>query len=303
MSDFMSGLMFHESMNKKYLIILTLLSGIFLTACDSGSSSSGEDVSSSDLIGSWYYSENESAAPEEQVHIVLTFLDENAYVIANDEADEDTAGSDGFEIGTYTLSETGVFEAKALVDTNGEWGFSHPCSGEIFQFEMDDNILKLTADGEVGEGCSGGGANDVIELNRVSSSEVPLIGSWLLDIDLEKNEFALVTFLDNGSYMHVENKTSDEAGEPGIERGELEFTGESGEVQFTALTDTNNQWGFSHPCGIRGSNSVGDVNCGIDNAPVVQTLEVDGDTLTYINGADTITNGEVEDPVDLQRVK
>lgn len=46
-----------------------------------------------------------------------------------------------------------------------------------------------------------------------------------------------------------------------------------------------------------------DLTCGPDGAEIVQTLEVDGDTLTFVSEADTIANGGEQQPVVFTRAQ
>ncbi len=304
--------MLKSTLSKNYLAVLVLFgaSALLLACGSSGGSSDKNKFDTSKLIGSWYYSEKESDNPEEQYHIVLTFLDDKTYVIANDEDDEDGAGEDGFEAGTYTVDKNGVFKTQARVDNNGEWGFSHPCDNETVKLEVinNGNTLKVTADGGVGDGCTGDGGSESFELSRVTSSSNALIGSWLLgEVGFkDADEFALATFLNDGTYMLINKEAGSD--DSGIERGTFEPNPENNEVLFTVITDTNGEAGFSHPCSVLNEEHdheypAGALNCGPEGTDIEQTLEVDGDTLTFISEADTIANDDEEQPVVLKRVK
>ncbi|HEX7026916.1 MAG TPA: hypothetical protein VF268_06715, partial [Gammaproteobacteria bacterium] len=207
--------------------------------------SSLDDVQAS-LIGSWGFRETVDG---EEYFIVLTFLDQQNFVLANDESDSDPNGQDGFELGGYTWNvRSGAFVPSVRVDTNGEWGLSHPCEGETFTLELRGDTLLVGAEGEVGEDCdAAAGEDSAIEFTRVTSDSNSLVGGWFIDSGLE-DEFALVTFSESNGYMMVQNSSEDlDAGQPGIERGTYEHNSSTGAVVFDTLTDTNNQWGFSHP--------------------------------------------------------
>jgi uncharacterized delta-60 repeat protein len=58
---------------------------------------------------------------------VAIFLSNGVYFIADDGVPELNDGGPGIERGTYTWNAaTGAFTATTLVDTNGQWGLSHP---------------------------------------------------------------------------------------------------------------------------------------------------------------------------------
>ena len=256
------------------------------------------------LIGSWYYRDESNPNPTKQFHIVLSFLDNNRYVIANDEDDDDDVGSDGFEHGSYTWNQrTQLLEIAVANDTNGEWGFSHPCEGEVFNVEVRGDRLLLWADTAVGESCDDGNNEGPvkIEFQRIKSPTNPLAGSWLIE-DAEEPLLALVTFTEDGHYLMLQDSPDDDAGQSGIERGTYTYNAETHEVVFTTITDTNGQWGFSHPCAVLDTNGTqwqgkNDLSCGPDGRNIIQTIARTGNTLTFISEADTINNGGEPEPV------
>ena len=254
------------------------------------------------LIGTWLYRDTSAPNSSEHVYIALTFLDHQTYVIVNDESDGDASGEDGFEIGQYIWNlRTGIFTANTAVDTNGEWGLSHPCDGEIFTLELRGDSLLVGADTEVGSACDeGGDEGATIEFVRVTSETNHFVGSWLVDFGVE-NEFAMLTLTTDGTYMMMQNSASTENGLAGIERGTYSRNVDTSDTLFTTLTDTNGQWGFSHPCAILDVEGSNNLACGEGGSNIVQTLDVLGGTLTFISEADTIAAGEIE-PVVFDRV-
>lgn len=223
----------------------------------------------------------------------------------NDEDDEDTAGTDGYELGEFAWNiRTEVFEATAISeDQNGEWGLSHPCDeNEILTVKIVGDEMFVGAEGEVGSNCDetdDDGA--LITFNRVTSETNALVGSWLIEIE-EDDSFAMLTFIDDNNYMMVQTSTADDAGEPGMERGTYTYDAETKAVVFTVITDTNGQWGLSHPCAVLVDDS-SELNCGPEGRDIIQTLEVDGDTLTLVSEADTINNQGTEEPVVFTRAQ
>jgi len=81
----------------------------------------------SPIVGAWFA--GNAALPDRSA--VLVFLEDGTYFFAQDgdssAATGDPNGHDGMERGTYTWnSSTGAFTATPIVDTNGQWGLSHP---------------------------------------------------------------------------------------------------------------------------------------------------------------------------------
>ncbi len=81
---------------------------------------SSKSTQVNNLVGSWGFigGANDTG--------IITFLDATNYTMVQD-GTPDAAGQDGMEIGTYTWdSSTGAFTVNVIIDTNGEWGLSHP---------------------------------------------------------------------------------------------------------------------------------------------------------------------------------
>ena len=97
------------------------------------------------IVGAW----GEGTVQDNSV--VAVFLPNGYYFMAQDGDSTpagDPSGHDGMEWGTYTWNPaTGAFTATALVDTNGEWGFSHPEGPQTFTITED----LLTLVGNSGE--------------------------------------------------------------------------------------------------------------------------------------------------------
>jgi len=74
---------------------------------------------------------------------VVTFFANGTYLLASDGPSGDPFGHDGIERGTYTWNPaTGAFTATAIVDTNGEWGLSHPQGS--FTVTVNGNALTIS---------------------------------------------------------------------------------------------------------------------------------------------------------------
>lgn len=254
------------------------------------------------LIGSWYYQDVTDPDVDRQYHIGLTFLDENRYIIINDEDElEDENGQDGFESGSYSWNlRTGVAEFTVEVDTNGEWGFSHPChQDEVIVLEPRGDTLYLHAEGAPGETCDeGDGEIERIAFQRVQSDSDPLVGSWLIE---QGGDFVMVTLTADGYYMIAENAAPQAFGQPGIERGTYTYDTETEVVLFVTQTNTNGQWGFSHSCAVADLIDLNNLACGPEGRDIVETFTLEGDSLTFVSEIDTILEGE-EQPTTFTRV-
>jgi len=192
--------------------------------------------------------------------ILLTFLSNGTYV-HSESGPADTAGQTGMERGTYTWNaSTGAFASTCpSVDTNGEWGLSHEipgtCSGTTATVTVSGNTLRLQVD------------DDVLDLTRVIDALNPIVGAWWFD---EGSSRTLVTFLPSGTYVHVEDGTSDPNGQNGSERGTYTWNAGTGAFATTCpVTDTNGEWGLSH-----GTPGVCSGSSG--------TVSVSGNTLTMV---------------------
>ncbi|AOS44526.1 hypothetical protein Verru16b_01588 [Lacunisphaera limnophila] len=80
---------------------------------------------SSAIVGAWAF--GNTATPTAAGTGVLVFLDNGIYFHAESENVADAAnGTNGMERGTYTWNPTtDAFSAATLVNSNGQWGFSH----------------------------------------------------------------------------------------------------------------------------------------------------------------------------------
>jgi hypothetical protein len=97
---------------------------------------------SSPIVGTWVV--GNTAVPDSST--VITFFANGTYLLGSDGPSGDPLGQDGMERGTYTWnSGTGAFSATTLVDTNGQWGLSHP-QGSV-TVAISGNTLTLTDGG------------------------------------------------------------------------------------------------------------------------------------------------------------
>lgn len=77
------------------------------------------------LVGAWYFQITEEVIGTSTV--VVTFLDDTHYMVAEHADQGDEYGQSGVEHGTYSIDATTdvLSVGELFTDTNGEWGFSH----------------------------------------------------------------------------------------------------------------------------------------------------------------------------------
>lgn len=95
-------------------------------------------ISPGSLVGGWFMGN----AGVDDSSAVVVFLDNGTYYLAQDgdnlPPDGDPNGYDGVERGTWTWdSIVGAFSATTIIDTNGQWGLSHPLSPMTTQLSPD----------------------------------------------------------------------------------------------------------------------------------------------------------------------
>jgi len=178
-----------------------------------------------EIIGSWG-----GQSPDGTV--VITFLDDSNFVFSQ-EGTTDFDGHSGIEIGTYMWDPiTGDFAATITrVDTNGEWGVSHPSPSNII---VSDNTMSVTYPGEAPS-----------EINRIVRSPGTLVGGWG---GQSPDDTVVITFIDGSNFVFSQEGTVDEDGQSGIEVGTYIWDSATGNFAATITrADTNGEWGFSHP--------------------------------------------------------
>ncbi|WP_027328219.1 hypothetical protein [Marinimicrobium agarilyticum] len=265
------------------------------------------DQARTSILGSWYYVDTSTENVEDQFVIVLTVMADGRVALFNDENEPET---DGFEVGHYDWNiNTGRFTVTDVRDYNDDIGLagSSCASEEDSLYTIDiakgasvgEDTLLLGSDTNVGEGCDteGDGA-EVIEFQRLYSDTDGLVGTWKLE---DADEFILLHLLADGMFAYLEEDTDPETPSAGIERGTYSIDDETDAVTWTVVTDTNGDSGFSHPCP---NLAAGETGCGPNGEEVEETLTFDAenDTLVFVAELDTIDNGGVEEPEQLQRV-
>ena len=181
-----------------------------------------------EIVGAWQFGDSSTDDSG-----LLVFQSNGTYFHV-----EDTSpggwGTDGVEMGTYSLNEVGVLSRTVLVDTNGDIGLSHPNGTDILTIEGDS--LSVTDDEETSV------------LTRVAYDPAnPLVGAWRL-CDNNNSNTGVIVFLANGYYFHGEvDHNGDPAGQSGMERGSYSLNAVTGVLTATPIVDTNLEFGLSDP--------------------------------------------------------
>jgi len=186
------------------------------------------------IISSWFLPDGVGGGT------IVTFLANGEYLYFRDgDSVSDPVGQDGMERGTYSWNPAaGTLSATVLVDTNGQWGFSH---GVALQPSVPAVVSETTLEFTVpGKGTS--------TFSRVGSGAPPLLGSWYVVGGTRAGGVAAVTFLADGSYYFAQDgdPAKDSTGTDGGERGSFTWDSGTGALAATAAVDTCGQWGLSH---------------------------------------------------------
>ena len=96
------------------------------------------------FVGAWVA--GDSTSPDSSR--VFVFLGDGTYYMAedNDQAANGFGGHDGMESGTFSIDPvTGLVTSTAVIDTNGDWGFSDPI-GTVHAFLGPDGLSAIGGD-------------------------------------------------------------------------------------------------------------------------------------------------------------
>lgn len=178
------------------------------------------------LTGTWYIE-------EEDYLVTVTFLANGSYILA-EAGEADDAGSPGVEYGTYHWDPvTGSLTAEVLVDTNGEWGVSHP-----------QGQMTLTLNGNEATFSESGDSEGATVLQRLIADPDTIVGTWVVD-DQEEGDLSIFAFLPSGYFALAEIGAADDAGSPGVEAGTYVWSAANSTFSADILVNTNGEWGIS----------------------------------------------------------
>jgi len=150
---------------------------------------------SSAIMGSWLYSEGENRRN------VLTFIDEQHYIIIHEHADGAENGGQAagsVEYGSYNWDvDNGDFSVSLIAESDG-WGGLYDDGSNITSAMVNDNALVLQT---LDEGS--------FTLNRIINESVPLIGGWIMSdnvlVFLSESEYTIAHWdNDNGQPLSGE---------------------------------------------------------------------------------------------------
>ena len=206
------------------------------------------------LLGTWYID-------DEDGKVALTFFADGSYILA-ESGEEDEDGQSGMERGTYSYNvTTEAFTAEAQVDTNGQWGLSHPDAP--MKIKVDNDTLTLT------EG------DDEYQATRVKNEDDSIVGSWYISDSSGEDSLAVITFLADNTYMMAEDGTPDDGGDDGMELGAYEWNSATNAFEVKSIDiDTNGDWGLS------------DIGSEV-------TIEIQGDKMVFTEGEDSMEFAKV----------
>lgn len=219
------------------------------------------------LAGTWHI------APSASEDIVFRF-DANGHYFMGEAAPADDDGQSGIERGRIDWSPlTGIISAADIsIDTNGEWGLSHPYD-EVLSLAFDGDALVVTVK-------ETGFPDEVLRFSRVQPASTGIVGTWGL---YDGTSFATqqFVFLSNGKYFMLDPVGDDDYAEPddpkcgdaGFEQGSYGLM--NGVLSFSGIVYDSNGCAGVHDTD---DNSYGSFPATVNN--------VDG-TLTLTEGADT----------------
>ena len=193
-----------------------------------------------DIAGTWEINRTDNTA------VLIHILEDGRYALGEAEA-KDESGQAGIEMGRLKWNATTtVIEPEILLDTNGEWGLSHPAENKPYSLNFNGTQLILTEPGVSTE----------YRLNRVKQSN-SLVGTWRL------NETHLFAFFDNNYYFFLDTEGGDDCGWPGIEYGKY---------TLSANTLTTTEVLFD-------TNECGGLQDSWDGSKTIASINISGNTL------------------------
>lgn len=188
------------------------------------------------------------------------------------------SGMTGVEYGTATLTEFDVHGFKIptpssiVVDTNGEWGMSHPLFCDRWR-SVGDRII-FTEDRTTPSTCENSTVLDTTD--KVDNNPTGIVGVWA-DSATAINVLHMVFFAD-GTFFAVDpigDTNVPGCGGPGVEAGSYTFNATTGALDVSNATfDTNGCVGFF-------DNSVPGTTTPIIIAPDGNSATMDGTFTIY----------------------
>lgn len=191
------------------------LSGLGLTIV---SKEDAQDHFKSTLLGSWVLSEGENKRN------ILTFIDEDRYIIIHEHSDDDVQQAGSVEYGTYSWDlETGGFLVNVTGESDASGGLSDLSPSTTISVEQ--NNLNFTAPME-----------GKFSFARIASDENLLIGAWNM-YERDDDNWNILTFISTTEYViaHTNNQELYSGESAQAYSGEFGTYSLNGTGQFRAL--------------------------------------------------------------------
>ncbi|WP_168378324.1 hypothetical protein [Acinetobacter cumulans] len=204
-----------------------------------------------DIAGTWEIGRTNTSA------VLLHILPDGRYALGEADEDDET-GQPGIEIGRLNWNAlTSALSPEISLDTNGDYGLSHPDNDGQYRLSYNGTDLVLT---DVG-------SNSTYILTKVKQSS-GLVGTWKF------SETQLFAFFDNNYYFFLDGEGGDDCGWAGIEYGKLSITANT-------LTPTEVLYD---------TNECGGLQDSWDGSKVNATYSISGTSLTlHPQGEDPVT--------------
>lgn len=213
------------------------------------------------LSGTW------QVAPSANEEIVFRFAANGSYIMGEYAPDDSESGGDGIERGSIAWDPASgrITASNITLDTNGDWGLSHPGEEQLYFAFEGDNTLVVTIK-------EPGAADDVVRLNRVEPNGI--VGTWGLG---DGTSFATqqFIFLGNGRYFMLDTDGDVNCGAAGLEVGSYSLV--NNVLSFAnSIADTNGCAGVHDTT----DNSYGSFPATLNNTAGTLVLTEDEDSFT-----------------------
>ena len=173
-----------------------------------------------DIAGTWEIGRTNTSA------VLLHILPDGRYALGEADVADET-GKSGIEIGRLNWNAlTSALSPEISLDTNGDYGLSHPDNDGQYRLSYNGTDLVLT---DVG-------SNSTYILTKVKQSS-GLVGTWKF------SETQLFAFFDNNYYFFLDGEGGEDCGWAGIEYGKLSINANT-LTPTEVFYDTNECAGF-----------------------------------------------------------
>ena len=219
----------------------------------------------SSIIGSW----GTDGVLGVNDYFLLNFYSNGTYIHAQSQ-DADSCNpvnlAGGVEYGNYTYnSTTKELIVEPLVDANGCVGLSDDGATITHLLTINGDSLTVTVEGE----------GDYVAERLVNAAK-PIVGSWGTNGVLGVNDYFLINFYSNGTYIHAQSQEADDCNPVnlagGVEYGNYTYNSTTKELIVEPLVDANGCVGLSSP--------------NDDGATITHLLTINGDSFTITSEGD-----------------